>query len=116
MRWTWYVSGTSAVIWSKTNFGPTGHHYSRISFMPPVCTVLSASSILKCILEVVFCKYVEHCLRFCLHRLNSFKMVAFQFYLKSQKKRKVGWGWGRQIYCFSKKNPWLRWKCETVFP
>jgi hypothetical protein len=45
----------------------------------------------KCILEVVFCEGVQHCLRFCLHQLNYVKMVASQFYLQLGKQRKVGW-------------------------
>jgi hypothetical protein len=36
---------SSAAIWSKTNFGPTGHHYPRSSPLPHVWTVLNASAI-----------------------------------------------------------------------
>jgi hypothetical protein len=50
----------------KTNFEPTGHHHLRGSPLPRVCTVLSASAILKCILQVVFCEGAEHRLRFSL--------------------------------------------------
>jgi hypothetical protein len=51
----------------------------------------SASAIFfKCILEVVFSEDVQNCLRFCLHDLNCGKMAAFQFYLQSEKQRKVG--------------------------
>jgi hypothetical protein len=34
--------------------------------------------VFKSILEVVFCKGVKHCLRFCLDHLNCDKMAEFQ--------------------------------------
>jgi hypothetical protein len=37
-------SETGAVIWSKTIFGPTGHHHPRSSPLPLICTVPSASA------------------------------------------------------------------------
>jgi hypothetical protein len=58
----------------------------------------------KCILEVVFCKDVQHHLRFCLNHLNRVKTEAFQFYLQSGKQRKVGWG-GRTYVVFDQKFP-----------
>jgi hypothetical protein len=45
----------------------------------------------KCILEVVICEGVQHLLRFRLDHLNFVKMTAFQFYLKSRKRREVWW-------------------------
>jgi hypothetical protein len=53
------ISGTGAPIWSKTNFGPTGHHHLRSSPILRSCVVPGASAILKCILEVVFCEGVS---------------------------------------------------------
>jgi hypothetical protein len=46
---------------------------------------------LKCILEVMFCEGVQHRLRFCLDHLNCVKMGVFQFYLQSEKQKKVRW-------------------------
>jgi hypothetical protein len=43
----------------------------------------------KCILEFVFCDGVQLRLRFCLDYASCAKMVAFQFYLRSEKQRKV---------------------------
>jgi hypothetical protein len=43
----------------------------------------------KCFLEVMFCEGVQHHLQFCLNHLNFVKMVAFQFYLQSEKQKKV---------------------------
>jgi hypothetical protein len=56
------ISWTGAAIWSKTNFGPTGHHH--LEEVPFHMYVLMP--FLKCILQVVFCVGVQHCLRFCL--------------------------------------------------
>jgi hypothetical protein len=39
------ISGTGAVIWSKTNLGASGHHHPRSSPLLRVCTVPSASAI-----------------------------------------------------------------------
>jgi hypothetical protein len=50
------ISGTSAAIWSRTNFGPTGRHHPVSSLLLHVFTVSSTSAIFKCILEVVFCE------------------------------------------------------------
>jgi hypothetical protein len=36
----------------------------------------------QCMLEVVFCKGIQHRLRFCLDHLSCVKMAAFQFYLQ----------------------------------
>jgi hypothetical protein len=36
------ISGTSAAIWTKTKFGPTGHHHLRRSPLLRVCTSPSA--------------------------------------------------------------------------
>jgi hypothetical protein len=70
---------------------PTGHHHPRSSPLPRVCTVPRASAIfLKCILEVVISKGVQHRMSICLDRLICVKIVAFQFYLQSGKQRKVG--------------------------
>jgi hypothetical protein len=33
-------SGTGAAIWSKTNFGPTGHHYPQSSPLLCICEIL----------------------------------------------------------------------------
>jgi hypothetical protein len=59
------ISGTGASIWSKTNFGPTGHHHTLSSPLPCICTIHVASPIFKCIQEVVFCKGIQHSLWFC---------------------------------------------------
>jgi hypothetical protein len=56
--------------------------YASLPALLPFC---------KCILEVVFCEGVQHRLRFCLHHLNCVTMAVFQFYLQSEKQRKVGW-------------------------
>jgi hypothetical protein len=39
------ISGTGAAIWSKTNFGPIGHHHPGSSSLTPVCTTPMASVI-----------------------------------------------------------------------
>jgi hypothetical protein len=39
------IFGTGAAIWSETNFGPTGHHHTRTSIFPQICTDPSASAI-----------------------------------------------------------------------
>jgi hypothetical protein len=69
------ISGTGAAIWSKTNFGPIGHHHPRSSPLPRLCTVPSASGIL----EVVFCECIQHSLRFCLYHLSCVELSPFQF-------------------------------------
>jgi hypothetical protein len=56
------ISGTSATIWLKTNFGPTGYHHPQSTPFPRVCTIPSASVIFKCILEALFCDGVQQCL------------------------------------------------------
>jgi hypothetical protein len=43
----------------------------------------------KCILEVVFCEGIQHCLRFCLHHLSFVKTTASKFYLQL----------GKQVAC-----------------
>jgi hypothetical protein len=99
---TFTISGTGADIWSKSNFGPTGHHHPRSSPLPHVCTVLRASAIFKCILEV-FCEGVQHRMRFCLDYLSCVKMAAFQLYLQSAD-RKTSGGWGATVMLFSGQN------------
>jgi hypothetical protein len=66
---------------------------------------LSLLPISKCILEVVFCEAVQHCLRFCLDRLSCVKMAAFQFYLQSGKQRKAGWVGDDSHVVFGQKFP-----------
>jgi hypothetical protein len=45
----------------------------------------------KCVLEVVFCEGVQHCLQFYLNHFICVKMVAFQFYLQlGKQKSRVG--------------------------
>jgi hypothetical protein len=46
----------------------------------------------KYTLGVVFCEGIQHRLPFSLDHLNCVKMAAFQFYLQSEKQRKVVWG------------------------
>jgi hypothetical protein len=60
---------------------------------------------LKCIVEVMFFKGVQHRLQVCLDHLNCVKMAAFQF-LQLVKQRKVGWvGGGNSHVVFGKKFP-----------
>jgi hypothetical protein len=73
-----HKSGTDAAIWSKTNFGPTGHHHPQSSPFLHVRTIPTASAIL----EVMF--YLDH--------LNCVKMAAFQFYLQSGKQKSMAGG------------------------
>jgi hypothetical protein len=40
-----------------------------------VCLVSSASATFKCILEVVFCEDVKHCLKFCFNHLNCVNFI-----------------------------------------
>jgi hypothetical protein len=94
------ISWTGAAIWSKTNFGPTGHHHPRGSPIPHVCTVPSAS-------KVVFSEGGQHRLRLCLDHLSCVKMAAFQFYLQKENREKSQGpsqasrvGGGRQSCCF----------------
>jgi hypothetical protein len=54
----------------------------------------------KCILIVMFCDSVQHCLQFCLKRFNCVKMADFQFYLQLGNKKKVGWV-GDDKSCYS---------------
>jgi hypothetical protein len=59
--------------------------------------------IFKCILEVEFYQGVQHRLRFCLDHLNCVKMMAPQFYLQSEKQRKVGWARDESHVVFGQK-------------
>jgi hypothetical protein len=99
------ISRTGAAISSETNFGSTGHNHPRSNPLPRVCTVTSASAILKCIMEVVFCKGVQHRLRFCLD--HCVKMAAF--YLQLGKQRKEGWVWDESHIV-----SWWKRKCGMV--
>jgi hypothetical protein len=57
------ISGTGADIWSKTNFGPTGHHHLRSSPLPRVFTVPRASAMMIYYLYVhsyMFRSYDHH--------------------------------------------------------
>jgi hypothetical protein len=47
----------------------------------------------------VFCDGVQHRLLFSLHHLNCVKMAAFQFYIQSEKHRKIGWV-GKEVMLF----------------
>jgi hypothetical protein len=60
------ISGTGAAICLTTNYRPTGHyHMEDVPFhMHVLFPVLLL--FLKCILQVMFCEGVQHCLRFCL--------------------------------------------------
>jgi hypothetical protein len=58
--------------------------------------------IFKCILQVAICVSVQHRLRFC---LDCVKMAIFQFYLQSEKQRKVGWVGDDSHVAFGKKFP-----------
>jgi hypothetical protein len=60
---------------------------------------------LKCILEVVFCETVQHCLQFCRSHLNCVKMGAFQVYLQLGEQRKVGRVGEGSHLVFGKKFP-----------
>jgi hypothetical protein len=40
-----FIFGTGAAIWSKTNFGPNGHHHPQSSLLLRICTVPSTSAI-----------------------------------------------------------------------
>jgi hypothetical protein len=98
------ISGTGAAIWSKPNFGLTGHRHPRSIPLPSVCTVPSTSAILKCILEIVFCEDIQHRLRFCLDYIVS-KWRPFSF-IFNQGNRKVGWlGNDSHVVFGKKKNP-----------
>jgi hypothetical protein len=97
------ISGTGAAIWSKTNFGPPGHHHPGSSLLPLLCAVPRASGVFKCILKVVFCEGVQYRLRFRLDHLSCFKMAAFQFYPQSGKQRKARWMEDDNYIVFGKK-------------
>jgi hypothetical protein len=45
------ISGTGAVIWSKSNFGTNVHHHPRNSALLRVCTIPSASALLNSTLK-----------------------------------------------------------------
>jgi hypothetical protein len=47
--------------------------------------------LLKCILEVMICEGVQQRLQFCFDHVSCVKRPLFQFYLQSEKQRKVGW-------------------------
>jgi hypothetical protein len=79
-----------AAIWSKTNFGPTGHHHPRSSPLPHVCTVPSTCTIFLMHSGSLFCDGVQHHLRFCLDHISCVNTAVFQFYLQSGKQKRCG--------------------------
>jgi hypothetical protein len=97
------IFGTDTAVWSKCNFGPTGHH-TRCSPLPRSYTVPSASAIFKCILEVVFCEDVQHSLRFCLDHLNC-QNDGLSVLSSIGEKRKVGWVGDEGHVVFGLKRP-----------
>jgi hypothetical protein len=52
----------------------------------------------------MFCKGVQHFLRFCYEHLDCGKMAAFQFHLQSGKQIKVGWAGQDSHVAFGKKS------------
>jgi hypothetical protein len=92
------VSKTSVAIWSKTNFGHTGHYHKRMQYPQIFCHFLNASwkSCSVC---------VQNCMWICLVHLTCVKMAAFLFYLQSgpSQASRVGGGW--QSCCFWSKIP-----------
>jgi hypothetical protein len=92
------ISWTGAPIWSKTNFGPTGHHCTRSSLLPRVCTVPSASAIgSQCFVRV----FSTACDSASISSLVS-KWRPFSF-VSSQGNRKVGW-MGTTVMLFLVRN------------
>jgi hypothetical protein len=63
-------------------------------------------SFFKCILEVVFCEGVQHCLQFFLYYLNC-QNGSLSVVSSIGKQRKVGW----VTCCFWSKIPWWKRKC-----
>jgi hypothetical protein len=45
------ISGTGPAIWTKTNFGPTGHHQPLSSLLPRICTFPSHSALITSIVS-----------------------------------------------------------------
>jgi hypothetical protein len=76
------------------------HMYSWLTALLPL---------FKCILEVLFCDSVQHCLKFCLDRLNCFKMVAIQL----GKQRKVV---GEQVWRVGWVGMGVIWFLVQKFP
>jgi hypothetical protein len=98
------ISGTGAVIWSNVTLGLLTTITLRVV---PFRTYVPFPALLlffKCILEVELCEGVQHCLQFCPDHLSYVKMVAFQFYLKSGKQRKVR----LTVMLFVVKNPLVK--------
>jgi hypothetical protein len=100
-------------MWSKTSFGPTGHHHPRSSCIPsvprasdnfkmhPGCRVLWGCSEPPAILP----RSPRQC-------TNG--GLAFQFYLQSRKLRKVSWVGDDSHAVFDKIFSGEKRKCETV--
>jgi hypothetical protein len=107
------ISGTGAAPWSKTNFWPTGHHHSRSSPLPCICTIPSTSAIfLNASLKSCRVRVWD-----CLDCLICVKMAAFQLYCQPGKQRKVGWAGDDSHVVFSKKNSLVKkevWECVVV--
>jgi hypothetical protein len=59
--WRGSISGTCAAIWSKTNFGPTGPYHLKVVTFRAYAPFPALLPFFKCILEVIFCKGVQHC-------------------------------------------------------
>jgi hypothetical protein len=114
------ISGTAAALWSKTNLGPTSHHHVQIRPLPCLCAVPSASGILKCVVEVVFCEGIQHSLRFCLDHLTVSKWRPFSL-IFNQGNRENYSGWGTTVILFLLKNSLVersvrRWVFMTQQP
>jgi hypothetical protein len=94
------ISGTSAAIWLKTNFEPTGHHRPRRSPLPRVCTIPSSSAPFfnSCSVSVFCTAILPRSLQLC-------QNGGLQFYLHSRKQRTVEWVEDGSRVSFGQKFP-----------
>jgi hypothetical protein len=79
--WDW------SAIWPKSNLGLQATITLKVGPFHAYAPFPVLMPFLECMQEVVFCEGVQHHLQFYLDHLNCAKMVAFQFYLQSQKQK-----------------------------
>jgi hypothetical protein len=97
------ISDTGAAICSKTNFAPTGHHHPQHSPLLNACSVLDASAIFKCSLEVLLSEAVQHRQRSCSIISFASKWWPFSFIFNREDKERYG-GWGTTVKLVLVKN------------
>jgi hypothetical protein len=98
------ISGTGAVIWSKSNVGPTGHYHSRSSpfraYVPYVPRPFLNESWKSCSVRL----FSTACDSASITSIVS-KWRPFSFIFSRGKQRNVGWVGDHSHVVFSKKIP-----------